>query len=173
MIDSRKRRPALTLALTGMFTALTFVFTMISIPMPGSLFGGGLMHLGTVPMMFACLMLGWKEGAFAGAVGMGLFDLLSPYAVWAPFTFVIRGVMGLIVGKVSGRKNRKNVGRDAFAILLGGAWMIAGYYFAQCILFGNWIAAFRDMLGDAAQVASALVLTLPLVSIFRRSAGQP
>ena len=29
---------------------------------------------------------------------MGLFDLLSGWTAWAPFTFIIVGIMGYVVG---------------------------------------------------------------------------
>ena len=36
----------------------------------------------------------------AGAFGMGLFDLLSGWTAWAPFTFIIVGAMGYVVGAI-------------------------------------------------------------------------
>ena len=37
----------------------------------------------------------------AGGIGMALFDLLSGWTLWAPFTLVIVGCMGFVVGAVS------------------------------------------------------------------------
>ena len=32
------------------------------------------------------ILFGPKKGAVAGAIGMGLFDLISGWTLWAPFT---------------------------------------------------------------------------------------
>jgi uncharacterized membrane protein len=40
----------------------------------------------------------------AGGVGMALFDLLSGWTLWAPFTLVIVGFMGWTVGAVTEKK---------------------------------------------------------------------
>lgn len=47
---------------------------------------------------------------------MGLFDLLSPWAIWAPFTLVIVGLMGFVVGLISEKK--KGFGWSVFAMLM-------------------------------------------------------
>src|SRR3954466_856521 len=85
------------LVINALFIALTLVATMfinIRLPLMGN---GGLIHLGNVPLFIAALVYGKKTGAVAGAFGMGLFDLISGYALWSPFTFIIVGTMGFIV----------------------------------------------------------------------------
>ena len=57
---------------------------------------------------------GKKVGALAGGIGMGLFDLLSPWAIWAPFTLVIVGLMGFVVGLISEKK--KGFGKKGEAL---------------------------------------------------------
>ena len=47
------------------------------------------------------ILFGKKTGAIAGGVGMGLFDLLSGWTAWAPFTFIIVGIMGYVVGAIT------------------------------------------------------------------------
>ncbi len=32
---------------------------------------------------------------------MSLFDLISGWTLWAPFTFIVRGVMGYLLGKIA------------------------------------------------------------------------
>ena len=50
----------------------------------------------------------------AGAFGMGLFDLLSGWTAWAPFTFIIVGAMGYVVGAMT--EGHHSTARDAAAI---------------------------------------------------------
>ena len=77
------------LVINALFIALTLVATWlinIRLPFMGS---GGLIHLGNVPLFVAAMLFGRKTGAIAGAFGMGLFDLMSGWTAWAPFTFII------------------------------------------------------------------------------------
>ncbi|MFR4797234.1 MAG: ECF transporter S component, partial [Lentihominibacter sp.] len=89
------------LVINGLFIALTLVATMfinIRLPMIGN---GGLIHLGNVPLFFGAFVFGKKTGAIAGGIGMGLFDLISGWTAWAPFTLVIAGLMGYVSGTIS------------------------------------------------------------------------
>ena len=82
------------LTVTAIFVALTYIFTaFINVRLPIAA-NGGLIHLGNVPLFIGATIFGKKTGAIAGGVGMGLFDLLSGWTLWAPFTFVIVGLMG-------------------------------------------------------------------------------
>ena len=95
------------LAETSMLIALTFIatyFVKIQLPFGGK---GGLVHLGTVMLFIASIVFGKKKGAISGAFGMGIFDLVSGFVVWAPFTFIIRGIMGYMIGSITWSKNRR------------------------------------------------------------------
>ena len=90
-ISSQDRTKALVI--DALFIALTFVATMfinIRLPLVGN---GGLIHLGNVPMFLAAFIFGKRTGMLAGGIGMGLFDLISGWTAWAPFTLVIVGLM--------------------------------------------------------------------------------
>jgi undecaprenyl-diphosphatase UppP len=78
-------------------------------------------------MLFtAAIVFGPRKGAVSGAFGMALFDALSEYAAWAPFTFVVRGIMGYIIGKTANMNNKsgRNWAYNLLGIFLGGIWMI-------------------------------------------------
>ncbi len=85
------------LTVTAIGIALVYVFTwLINIRLPFAP-QGGLIHLGNVPLFIFAILFGKKTGAIAGGVGMGLFDLLSGWTAWAPFTFAIVGCMGFVM----------------------------------------------------------------------------
>ena len=91
---------------TALLIALVYIatrFINIRLPIAAS---GGLVHLGNTMLFIAAIVFGPKKGAAAGAFGMGLFDLLSEWAMWAPFTFVVRGIMGYIIGKIAWSNGR-------------------------------------------------------------------
>ena len=94
------------LSVTALFIALTYVFTaFVNIRLPIAA-NGGLIHLGNVPLFIAAILFGRKVGAIVGGVGMALFDLLSGWTLWAPFTLVIVGLMGYVTGLIAEHKQK-------------------------------------------------------------------
>ena len=154
---------------TSLLIALVFVATKcINFQFGGP---GGLVHLGNTMFFVSSIVFGKKKGAISGAVGMGLFDLTSPYAIWAPFTFVIRGVMGYIVGSIAWSKGRRgnNVSVNIIAILLSSVWMIAGYYISEVILYSNWITPISSIPGNITQLVVGLVIGIPTAKVLKRA----
>ena len=89
------------IAITGVCIALTFIATgFINIRLPIAA-NGGLVHLGNVPLFLAAIIFGKRTGALAGSIGMALFDLMGGWVLWAPFTFVVVGLMGYSVGAIT------------------------------------------------------------------------
>lgn len=158
------------IAFTGLLIALVFVSTrFINVRLPISV-NGGLIHLGNVMLFTAAIVFGGKKGAIAGAFGMGIFDVMSGWMAWAPFTFVIRGVMGLIVGGIaySRGKNGESMVYNVVGILISSVWMIGGYYVTEGILYGNWIAPATSIPGNIAQLVVGLVIGVPLSAMLKR-----
>ena len=88
----------------GIFAALTYVvFTFLSIrvPTPG---GQVSIHLGNAFCALGALLLGSMYGGLGGAIGLTIADLIDPvYIVEAPVTFLIKLIMGIIVGMIAHR----------------------------------------------------------------------
>ena len=155
---------------TALLTALVFVataFINIRLPIAAS---GGLVHLGTAMLVIASVVFGKEKGAIAGAVGMAIFDLSSGWALWAPFTFVIRGVMGYLLGAISysNNKNGDNNIINIFAVIISGIWMIGGYYLTEVILYGNWFSPVASIPGDITQIVMALIIGIPMAKILKK-----
>ena len=104
-----------SLAITAICLVLVYVFTaVVNIRLPFAP-NGGLVHLGNVPLFVAAILFGKRTGMIAGGIGMGLFDLLSGWTLWAPFTLVIVGCMGFVVGAIT--EKRKNMGFIVLALI--------------------------------------------------------
>ena len=100
---------------------------------------------------------------------MALFDLTSGWLLWSPFTFVIVGLMGLVVGMFAEKKPIKNYVLNAIvAILLAIGIKVGGYYIAEGILYGNWIAPVGSIPGNIIQVSVAAVIAIPVAPILKR-----
>jgi uncharacterized membrane protein len=157
------------IAFSGLFTAMVFIATMfINIRLPISV-NGGLIHFGNVILFTVSIVFGKRKGAIAGAFGMGLFDIVSGWAAWAPFTFIIRGSMGYLAGSIAnfrGKEGRSFV-FNLLAIVISGIWMLSGYYIAEVILYGNWLTPATSIPGNIAQLVIGL-LALILVPILKR-----
>lgn len=167
---SSQRNRTKELVFTGLSIALIYVATLIQfeIPTPN---GGGLVHLGTGMSFIVTLLFGRKTGAIAGASAMGLFDIASKYAIWAPTTFITRLIMGLIVGTIATKNGRtgESFGRNLLGIVLGGAWMIAGYYIGEALTFGNWITPAISIGGNFLQIAVGGAAALALVPAIKKA----
>lgn len=101
---------------------------------------------------------------------MGLFDLLSEWAMWAPFTFVVRGIMGYIIGKIAWSNGREgnNMLVNIAGILVSGVWMIAGYYATEGILYGNWVSPVMSIPGNITQIVVGLVIGVPVAKALKK-----
>ena len=155
--------------LNAMLIALVFVATAvinIRLPFVGT---GGLIHLGNVPLFIGALLFGRRSGMIAGAFGMGLFDLMGGWTAWAPFTFVIVGCMGYVVGWFAEKRLIRNVyGNDAAALVLALLIKIAGYYIAEVCIIQSWVLPLGSIPGNIVQVGVAAVITLAAMPVFRR-----
>ena len=161
-----------TLVINAMFIALTLVATMfinIRLPIMGN---GGLIHLGNVPLFIAAFIFGKRTGAIAGAFGMGMFDLLSGWTAWAPFTFVIVGAMGWTAGLISEKITEKRALAYVLAIIAALVIKIIGYYFAEVILYHNWIVPLGSIPGNVMQVVIAGIMVLPFAERLRKIASK-
>ncbi|MGN0398698.1 MAG: ECF transporter S component [Blautia sp.] len=149
------------LVITAMFIALTYVFTaFVNIRLPIAA-NGGLIHLGNVPLFISAILFGKKTGAICGGVGMGLFDLLSGWTSWAPFTFIIVALMGFSVGAIT--EKHKGFGWNVLAIAVACVIKIVGYYIAEVILYGNWLAPVTSIPGNLVQIGVAAVIVLAII----------
>lgn len=162
------RNPTKALVINALFIALTLVFTMfinLRLPLMGN---GGLIHLGNVPLFLAAFVFGKRTGAIAGAFGMGLFDLISGWTTWAPFTFVIVGAMGYAAGLLAEKTPGNRVWVYSLAIFVALLIKIVGYYFAEVILYSNWIQPFGSIPGNVLQVVIAGIIVLPFVERLKK-----
>lgn len=165
---SRSSMSVKELAITAICIVLVYVFTaVVNVKLPIAA-AGGLIHLGNVPLFVAAILFGKRTGMIAGGIGMGLFDLLSGWTLWAPFTLVTVGIMGLVVGLVTEKK--KSFPRYILAMVLACIIKIVGYYIAEGIIYGNWVAPAASIPGNLVQIGVAAVITLIVIEPLRLAA---
>lgn len=158
-----------SLAITAVCLVLVYVFTaVVNIRLPFAP-NGGLIHLGNVPLFVAAILFGKRTGMIAGGVGMALFDLFSGWTLWAPFTLIIVGCMGLVVGAVT--EKRKSFTFYLLALVLACAIKIGGYYLAEAVIYGNWVVPLTSIPGNLIQVGVAAIITLIVIEPLRLAAS--
>ena len=169
---SEKNDNTLIFVTTAMMTAMVMIATTF-FKVPNAM---GYIHLGDGFVLLAAIILPKKYACFAGGVGAGLADIYGGYAVWAPWTLVIKIVMVLIVQLffdflTKRASNGKHIAKIAgipfaelFAYVLAVLWTVSGYYVAQGFISGNWAAPIADVPGNVLQAAVGSVIAI-LVSV--------
>lgn len=146
------------LAVSGLFCALIYVATMISIPM-----GTGYIHVGDAFIYIASCILPFPLCAFAAAVGGALSDLTLGYAVYAIPTFIIKFLNSLCIYIVC--LNSKKLTRDISGAVLSGLVTTTGYYLAAVILFGGFVAQLHTIPGNILQATASGVIFILLKNV--------
>ena len=178
---SEKSDNTLIFVTTAMMTAMVMIATTF-FKIPNAM---GYIHLGDGFVLLAAIILPKKYACFAGGVGAGLADIYGGYAVWAPWTLVIKIVMVLIVQLffdflTKRASNGKHIAKIAgipfaelFAYVLAVLWTVSGYYVAQGFISGNWIAPVADVPGNVLQAAvGSIIAILVSVTLGKTSLGR-
>lgn len=168
----RSRQKTLDLIITSMLIALVFVSTVflnIRLPIAAN---GGLVHLGTAMLFIASILFGPKKGALAGAIGMGLFDIIGGWLLWAPITIVSRGLQGYIVGRITWLNGHKgnSIALNMTATIVSIPFMVAVYYIGEAFLYGNWITPLASIPGDLLQNVLGIIIAVPICVALKKIA---
>lgn len=138
--------------------ALVALATMsVQIPVPQT---RGYINLGDTLVFVFAILFGARIGALAGGAGSALADLLTGYAHWAPFTLVIKGVEGLLVGLFASGERRYFW--RLLVCFLAGLEMVLGYFLVEVFLYGVG-GALAELPGNFIQAGSAVIMG-PLVA---------
>ena len=170
------------IAQTALFAALCYViftYLQIKIPMPGG--DATSIHLGNAFCVLAALLLGGWYGGLAGAIGMGIADVMDPiYITGAPKTFILKLCIGLITGleahkiaKINESTDKKYIFKWSLLASVAGlafnviADPIVGYFYKQYILGQpQQMAEVLAKWSAAATFVNAILSTIVVVIIY-------
>lgn len=153
MSDKKLQKPKkriYTICFCAMLAALICVCTFISVPLPIGYF-----NLGDVAVLLSSYILGFPA-VIAAAVGSALADMIMGYAVYAPATAIIKGILALIVCTAvhiaKDRYGKKTVlVVRGLASILAEAFMVAGYLLFEAVILSYGAGAFASILGNCLQ----------------------
>lgn len=162
------RQSTKDLSITGLLIALVCVATMmISIPITAN----GYVHLGDSVILFAGVVFGKKKGMLAGGIGSAMADILLGYTHWAPFTLIIKGLMGYVAGIIGNSNEQGNNFIKANRMIAGVVSelvMIVGYFLAGIFLSGGVLASLASVSANFVQAGMGFVLFIVIgVAFFK------
>lgn len=146
----------------GVLGALVFLGTyFLKVPI-----AYGYIHLGDGMILISSILLG-PFAAAPAAVGSALADLVSGYAMYAPFTFVIKALMAVVPAlMVKGAKSAP--AKYVLPFIIAEVIMIAGYFLADSIFWGAEGAIAAAPM-NAIQAVSGVVVGYIGASVIRKN----
>lgn len=156
---------------TALMVALTIVFTLASIALPG----GGYYNFGDIAIFISAIVLGPFSGLIVGALGGALGDVILGYFAYAPFTLIIKALEGLIAGliakyacKFSQKLKKQKAAESMFVLLgnlLGGLIMAFGYFLAEGLLLaeGKWSGGIVNLPWNILQGSISAIISVILL----------
>ena len=154
------------IAYTALFTALvTAVTVLLPLRLPNT---HGYINIGDAFIFVAAYFLGPIPALIAGGIGSCAADLILGYAVWVPFTLVIKGLEGFLAGVLI-KLLKKSLSEKllllfgAVSMVLAGLVMVMGYFFASWILYGIATASL-EVLMNLIQMSVSAGIAIAVVS---------
>ena len=157
-----------TISFTAIFAALIFVITYFTkIPFP--IVGYG--HLGDSFIYLAAAFLPLPYAMGASAIGAGFSDYLAGYAIYVPFTIVIKALMAFAFYKLYSHKKDKLF--TVFAVLAAGIVNILGYFIADLVIYqfspATAIADAPLNIGQSIASSIVFIIMLPILNKILKS----
>lgn len=150
-----------------MLTALVCVATMIiKIPSPLK----GYLNLGDCVVLLCGWLLNPLYGFLAAGFGSALADVFSGYVMYAPATFIIKGLMAILAfyGFKMLHSKVGNLGARIIAGVVAEIVMVLGYFVFEGFLYG-FGPSVVNIPANAVQGAAGLILGCVLVKVFEKS----
>ena len=151
--------------ISALFAALICVATMVvKIPTPLN----GYINLGDCVILVAAFTLPCGYGFLAAAIGSALADVLSGYTAYAPATFVIKGLMVLVVFLVSKllKLDKPNLTKTLSGVF-AELWMVFGYYIFEGFMYG-FAPSLANIPMNLIQGIAGLTLSVVLVRVLEK-----
>ena len=155
------------LATASLIAALVCVATMvIKIPSPLK----GYINLGDCVVLLAGWMLSPAYAFLAAGIGSALADLFSGYLVYAPATFIIKGLMALIALYGFKLLNKKfgNIVCRITSGIVAEIIMVLGYYIFEGFMYGFTPSAV-NIPANGIQGIAGLIIAIILMRVFEQS----
>ncbi len=153
------------IVLSSLLASLVCVATMlIKIPSPLK----GYVNLGDCVVLLSGWVLSPLYAFLSAGVGSALADIFSGYVIYAPVTFLIKGVMALACCCGARVIKKKSLTSRLVSGILAEIVMVGGYYIFEGFLYG-FIASAVNIPANAVQGVVGIALGIMLIKVFEKS----
>lgn len=155
------------IVMAALLAALACIATMIiKIPSPLK----GYINLGDCIVLTAGWMLSPAYGFLAAGLGSALADLFSSYIVYAPATFLIKGLMAIIAFYGFKLLHNKigNLPSKIVSGILAEAAMVIGYFVFEGFLYG-FVPSIVNIPPNCVQGVAGIIIGTAIVKILEKS----
>ena len=146
-----KKNHTKLMCLSGIFSALVFVITAyLHVPTYN-----GYVHCGDGVIFIAACILPMPYSVAVGVLGAMLADLLTGFAIWAPGSMIIKGLLVLLF---TCRSNKIVTKRNLVALLPAALISAAGYYLYEALITGSFTASLSGIPASLVQAAASSIV---------------
>ena len=139
------------MCISGILSALVFVITAyLHIPTYN-----GYVHCGDGLIFLAACVLPMPYSIIVGALGAMLADLLTGFAIWAPGSMIIKGLLARLF---TCKSNKILTKRNLVMLLPAALISTAGYYLYEALITGSFIASLSGIPGSIIQAVASSIL---------------
>ena len=153
------------IVLSSLLAALVCVATMlIKVPSPLK----GYVNLGDCVVLLSGWILSPMYAFLTAGIGSALADIFAGYVVYAPATFVIKGLMALICAIAVRMAKKRSLLTTITSGIIAEIVMVGGYYIFEGFMYG-FVASAVNIPANAVQGVFGIVLGVILVKVFEKS----
>lgn len=154
------------LVFAALMAAIACIATMIiRIPVPAT---GGYINLGDGIVILSGLLLGPVYGGLAAGIGSALADLFAGYVVYAVATFIIKGLMAVVVGIILKNASKAGIINVIIAGVIAEIIMIAGYFIFEAVFMGFGLGALEAVTGNVIQGIGGIIIAAVLTPAVKK-----
>lgn len=169
----KKQSHLVTLVTASLLAALCCVATFIKLAITPT---NGYVNLGDVVILLAACLLSPVYAALAAGIGSMLADILMGYAQYAPATFVIKALMGLIAcliftatSKICATKKWLSPIFTILAGLCAEVIMVGGYFVYEAFILSYGMGAVASVIPNVFQGIAGILGSTILCEIISRT----
>ena len=171
MMETNLKKTSVTVLTAMMMCIIMVAIFVLRIPIP---FTQGYVNLSDGMIFIAIGLLDKRHSIAAASLGSMMGDILGGFAMWAPWTFVIKGVMALVTVLIIDAFAHKHfTGKAKIAVRIlamscGGLFMVFGYFIAEGMMYGSWAVAALGVPWNIGQFVVGIILALVILSALNK-----
>jgi len=159
-----KEKHALKVAVVAVLTAVVVVFTLV-VRIPTT---KGYLNLCDVAICFIAFTFGPVSAFLAAGLGTAIADLISGYAQWAPISFIVHGIEGLLIALIV-RKQPLSKMRILLAAIGCVLTVSLGYFVLSALFISTVAVAAAEIPPNMIQAGVGVVFGLALSNAIKRA----